>query len=150
MKYSDLSRCKKCLEQSVIDCAAYSHPYYDDLVETYWNGSFWTPWVEEITTDVVNYGVVTFSNILYTAIKEVGITLPDFTSLAINMEIDIPDQIYNGTTYKGTINITDWQGTPLDANLRISRSWIGEYSEEYRLEGSKVSVSSKNPFLQLP
>ena len=67
------------MQDATIDCAIFSNPFYDEIVEAYWNGSFWTPGVEAITTEVLNFAAKQFSNILYTAIKEVNITLPDFT-----------------------------------------------------------------------
>ncbi|MFW9995927.1 MAG: zinc dependent phospholipase C family protein [Candidatus Odinarchaeota archaeon] len=138
---------EKDIEETVIDCAIYSHEYNDDLCETYWNGSFWTPWVEETTTNLVNHAAKTISNILYTAITEVNVSLPDFTPLAINLEVSVPFQIYQGTTYKGTINTTNWNGTPLDTTVRVTRTWTENYSEDNATNGEVYEPAG--PFIVL-
>ncbi|MHA2277050.1 MAG: hypothetical protein ACXAC2_14850, partial [Candidatus Kariarchaeaceae archaeon] len=135
----------KSVEDTTIDCAYYSNNSHDDLVESYWNGSFWTPWVEEATTDLLNYGVRALSNMIFTAITEVNVTLPDFTPLAINMNIEISTQIYKDTGYTGTIYLTDWQEDPIDANIIISRTLV-HYLED---NSSNEESNSSGPFIVL-
>jgi hypothetical protein len=135
----------KSVEETTIDSALYSNNYHDDLVETYWNGSFWTPWVEETTTDLLNYGVRALSNMIFTAISELNVTLPDFTHLAINMNIEMATQIYKDTSHTGTIYLTDWQENPIDANIIISRSLV-HYLED---NSSNGKANSTGPFIVL-
>ena len=127
---------EKSVEETTVDCAINSHPYYEDLVESYWNGSFWTSWVEEITTTMLNFAVSTFSNILYTAIMEVNISLPDFTPLAINLDVNIPTFLIQGEKYTGVVTTTNWQGDPLDVNIHITRTWRN-YDEDNITEGNQ-------------
>lgn len=136
---------ERSVEETTVGCAIYSNQYHDDLVETYWNGSFWTPWVEETTTDLLNYAAKTFANIIFTAIKECDVELPDFTPYAINMEVEIPKQIYQGTSYTGKILVTDWQGTPLDANVHVVRTWMESIEEENATNGAQPDTAG--PFI---
>ena len=133
------------VEQTTIDCAYFSNTFHDDLVETYWNGSFWTPWVESATTILLNYAAQRIADIIYTGILEVNVTLPDFTTLAINSEINIPNQLNQGSIYTGTITLTDWNGSPLDANIFITRTWV-EYNED---NTSEETPASAGPFIVL-
>jgi hypothetical protein len=128
------------IKATAIDCAYFSNGYHDEVVETYWNGSFWTPKIIEITTELLNYAATTFANIIYTAIMEVNVTPPDFTDKAINVEVTIPTQIYQGTSYIGNITVSDWQGSPLDASVLITRTWfqynIGDNGTSEEEDGS--------------
>jgi len=132
------------VEDTTIECATLSNIFYDEIVEAYWNGSFWIPGVEAITTEVLNFGVRIYSNILYTAIKEVNLTLPDFTPLAIKMSVDIDTQITQGIPTTGTILLTDWQNTSIDALVSITRSLITTLSDDQQNESDSLG-----PFIVL-